>query len=429
MYERPERVLVSSGDSRNDVDDLLVRFFASDPKVLADPYPMYRELRSGGPVHMTKTMAVVARHKDVMAIALDPGRFAPDYVNRGSRMLDVRARLLPKDRVLFDEYISYEKYILTRISGEDHRRLRAVAQGAFTPRRVATLGEKVETYLAELLPDSPSTEPYDYAKLAADLPLFVMMDLLDFPRSDAHMIRDWTRSIGNYKGEYNPTALREAHRAVAEFTEYIDHVLDQHRRGIRNSELIASMFDAHAADRLKSLELAILCASLLIAGHETTSHLIANGLLELLSVPEQWRLLCADPGLAASTVEELLRYVSPVQWTGRVAEAGAAVDSVEIPEGTTVFIFNASANRDESIFADADALDIRRPAKRDHLAFGIAQHYCLGAPLARLEGEIVFRTIASRFPNTELAVDRAELTWGGNSMLRGPKELPVVFAE
>jgi cytochrome P450 len=428
MFEEAPRPSESVWASPGDLDDQLARYFASDPKILADPYPMYRALRAQGPLHQTTSMAVVSRHKDVKAVALDSEHFPSDYISRGSRMQRVRAQFSADDRALFDEYIGYEAYVLTRTAGDNHHRLRGFAQGGFTPRRIATLDQRVQSYAAELLPKSPSTEPLDFTKFATQLPLLVMMDLLDFPLADAELVRDWSARIGNYKGEFDPPRLRAAHSAVGEFTEYIDRVLDQHRQGTRTSELVAGMVDAHTADRLSSVELAVICASLLLAGHVTSSHLIGNGLLELLSAPEQWRLLCADPDLASSAVEELLRYVSPVQWTGRVAAPGATVDSVDIPEGTTVFMLNGSANRDETVFPDADRLDIRRPAKKDHLAFGIALHFCLGAPLARLEGETVFRTIATRFPGTRLAVDRTELTWGGNSAFRGPKELPIVLA-
>jgi cytochrome P450 len=187
------------------------------------------------------------------------------------------------------------------------------------------------------------------------------------------------------------------------------------------------MVDAHTDERLTALELAVFCASLLIAGHETTSHLLTNGLLELMTARDQWQVLCDEPDLAGAAVEELLRYVAPVQWAGRVAEPGAEIGGVAIAAETTVFLLLASANRDENVFVRPDTLDLRRSAKKDHLSFGLGLHYCIGTPLARLEGEVVFRALAERFPKLELAVERESLEWSGSSQLRGPKSLPVVL--
>jgi cytochrome P450 len=365
------------------LDGRIARYFAGDPSILVDPYPLYRELRAHGPVVESGDVALVARHADVKAVVLDPERFDSDYIVRGSRMESVRAQFSDAERVLFDEYLGYDRVVPVRMNGEDHRRIRNVVQRVFTPSRVGSLRPRVESYLDEFLARVTPGEPMDFLPFAAEVPLAVTMDLLDFPQEDADAIRDWTRRIMNYRGQHDPDALRAATGAVNEFTAYIERVIEEHRRGRRHSELVANMLEAHSEDRLTPLELAVACASLLIAGHETTSHLLANGLLELLTRRDQWEILCANPDeLAPTAVEELLRHVSPVQWVGRVAGHGAEIDGVPVAEETTLFLLLGSANRDETVFADPDRLDIRRPAKKDHLSFGLGLHYCLGTPLA-----------------------------------------------
>jgi cytochrome P450 len=418
---------MSNAPSALDVE--IERFFAADPAMLADPYPMYSSLRAGEPVFECRDMLVVPGHADVKAILHHGGdQFGLDYVGTGSRAEAVRNRFSNEDKRVFDEFRDVQRLILSRLSGEPHRRMRAVVQRALTAGRIEQLRGKIEASVEELLAASITSEgTVDFADFAHELPLRVMMDLLDFPAEDAHLIVAWATSFGTYKGDYDPVALRATHDAIGAFSEYMGHIIDEHRKGTRESELVASMIDAHHDDRLTALELTIFATSLLIAGHETTAHLLAIGLIELLTARDQWELLHCEPEIAQRGIEEVLRHVSPAQWVGRVAGADATVGGIAIPENRTVFLLLGSANRDPAVFDDPDRLDLRRAAKRDHVAFGHGVHFCIGAALARIEGEIVFRALAERCPNLELAAEREAIGWGGTSQLRRPLSVPVAF--
>jgi cytochrome P450 len=215
----------------------------------------------------------------------------------------------------------------------------------------------------------------------------------------------------------------EAHAAMRDFRAYVDAMLDDHRRNPSASDLVGALIDAEQGERLTADELAGMFFVLLFAGHETTTSLIGTGMLELLRHRDQWEKLCADPSLAPATTEELLRWVTPVQWTTRVTNVEVEVAGTCIPPETTVFPMIASANRDPTVFAEPETLDITREDSGQHLALGFGSHFCLGAALARLEGTIAYRTLATRFPNIELASD--SFAYGGNAMLRRPATLPV----
>jgi cytochrome P450 len=180
---------------------------------------------------------------------------------------------------------------------------------------------------------------------------------------------------------------------------------------------------AHEGDRLADQELTAMFVILLFAGHETTTNLIGNGLVELMRHRDQWERLCADPSLVPAAVEELLRWVTPVQWLGRVATEPFELEGVQIEAGQTVFPILAAANRDPAAFRNPERLDISRPDAKNHLALGFGPHFCIGNALARLEGTVAFATLARRFPGLELADEH--LGWRGNAMLRGLEALPV----
>jgi cytochrome P450 len=186
---------------------------------------------------------------------------------------------------------------------------------------------------------------------------------------------------------------------------------------------VTALMQAQEGDRLADQELTAMFVVLLFAGHETTTNLIGIGLVELLRHRDQWERLCADPSLAASATEELLRWVTPVQWLGRVVTEPFELEGVRLERGQSVFPILAAANRDPEAFADPNRLDITRPDARNHLALGFGPHFCIGNALARLEGTVAFGTLARRFPELELAED--ELGWRGNAMLRGLTALPV----
>jgi cytochrome P450 len=200
-------------------------------------------------------------------------------------------------------------------------------------------------------------------------------------------------------------------------------MLVEHRRAPDPGDLVSALVDAEQDERLGSDELAAMFVVLLFAGHETTTNLIGVGMRSLLEQPDQWRALCADPSLAGSATEELLRYVTPVQFGNRLPLVDVEIAGHAVPAGKTVIPLHGAANRDPRVFEDPDAIDIARANAGQHVALGFGPHFCLGASLARLEGRIVFEQLATRFPGLELAAGEPE--WVGNASLRRLRELPV----
>jgi cytochrome P450 len=221
-----------------------------------------------------------------------------------------------------------------------------------------------------------------------------------------------------------PETVHRAHAGLEEYRAYVHELAERQRREPSESQLVGELLDASQADRLTEDELAAMYVLLLFAGHETTANLIGNGLRAFLHHPEQWARLCADPSLAATASEEALRYDSPVQFFGKLVGVDTELAGVTLPAGTTVMVGNASANRDPRAFEGPDTFDIGRHPN-EQLAFGLGIHFCLGAPVARLEGRIAFETLARRFPDLEPAVDPAELEYRRHVNLRGLISIPV----
>jgi cytochrome P450 len=218
--------------------------------------------------------------------------------------------------------------------------------------------------------------------------------------------------------------MRSQIEAVHEFRAYLSAIVDAHREDPSSvSPLVASMLDAEQDERLSLDELVAMFANLSFAGHETTANLISIGIVELLLHNEQWRLLSDDPSLAAGATEELLRWVTPVQFIRRMVAEELEVAGEHAEAGQTVLLLLAGANRDPDVFADSESLDITRGDAREHLSFGFGPRYCLGVSLARMEGEIAFRRLAERHPRLQLADEPLE--WHGAAMLRRLKRVPV----
>jgi cytochrome P450 len=250
--------------------------------------------------------------------------------------------------------------------------------------------------------------------------------MLGVPAADRARIHEWSGAIGRSRGVVDPAALIDAARALAEFGDYVGELAAGLRGADARSGIVAALLDAEAEEQMSQDELTSTFVFLLFAGHETTTNLIATGLLDLLRHPEQWRRLRADPDAVGPTaVEELLRFSAPVQIIQRVAARDVEYGGVRIPAGRHVIGLLASANRDPGAFARPDDLDVEREGSRGHLDFGFGPHFCLGASLARLEGQVALTTLARRYPDMELAVAPDELTWGGNAMLRSVATLPV----
>ncbi|MCM6776400.1 cytochrome P450 [Nocardia sp. CDC159] len=303
----------------------------------------------------------------------------------------------------------------------DHTRLRKLVNKAFTPRRVAALRPRIEQITAGLLDEMARHEVVDLlAEFATPLPVTVICELLGVPFADRAEFQAWTKILLGGAAD-----VPQRQRASAEMSRYLrDLVADKRMRP--GEDLLSGLVQvSDEGDQLTAEELVAMAFLLLVAGHETTVNLIANGVHALLSDRAQWETLRADPDLIPAAVEEFLRYVGPVGWaTARYTTEPTRVGDTEIPAGELVYVVLTAANRDESRYARPDRLDVTADAT-GHLAFGHGIHFCVGAPLARLEAQIAFSALLQRFPDLTLADSDFIPRWQPSFLIRGMAELPV----
>lgn len=392
----------------------------SSPEFTAHPHPTYARLRRDAPVHRMAlpdgfTVWLVTRYSAVVAVLRDE-RFVKNYRNA-----------LPPERIaqVQDSQNPFEvlsQHMLDR-DPPDHTRLRGLVSKAFTPRMIESLRPRIQTIADTLLDAVQNRGQMDLINdYAFPLPIIVIAEMLGLPIEDRDMFRHWSDTlIGG-----NPQQGGQAEAAV-EFVQYVRALL-QERRVNPGTDLISGLLEAEEhGDRLSEDELISMVFLLLVAGHETTVNLIGNGTLALLQHPDQLDRLRRDPSLLKPAIEELLRYDGPVETsTIRFAREDLQFDGQPIARGNAVMVVLTSANRDDVQFARPDDLDITRPSNR-HLAFGHGIHYCLGAPLARIEGQIALGTLLQRLPHLRLAVAPDELQWRAGLLLRGLRSFPVAF--
>jgi cytochrome P450 len=399
------------------------RLLSSDPEAMAGSFALFAELRESAPVHDFGTMALVTRHADVKPLIRDGARFSNASRRLGTWAEQNRARLPESAREAFDEVTAFEAMYVSRTDGDVHARLRRIAHRAFTPRRIAELEERTRDYVDEMLTALAERDEPDLMVLAYRLPLMLIADLLGVPQADRELIHEWSARLGRNRGGTEEAPLLDACEAMEEFRAYVDEMLASHRRAQDPGDLVSALVGAEQDERLSSAELAAMFVVLLFAGHETTTNLIGVGTRGLLEQRGQWEALCADPSRAAAATEELLRWVTPVQYGNRLPLVDVEVAGTAIPAGKTVITLLGAANHDPRAFADPETIDIGRANAGQHVALGFGPHFCLGASLARLEGRIVFEQLAARFPGMELA--GGEPQWIGNASLRRLRELPV----
>jgi cytochrome P450 len=394
-------------------------------QLLQDPYPVYRMLRSTQPVFRVPIgdtsepgVWILTRHRDVQAVLRD-ARFSVQ--RQQAKIVQQYADQLPI-AAAFGQEGGLRSMLL--MDPPDHTRVRGLVSKAFTPRRVAALRPRIETIVASLLDDVAGTGAWDLIDaFAAPLPAIVIAELLGVPAADHRQFKEWSAELVNAVGAGNPIASRaQFEGALAKLLDYLRGVIAERRRDPRD-DLISAMIEAQEErDALSDAELLATSNLLLLAGHETTTNLIGNGTLALLRNPDQLAGLQADHSLLRPAIEELLRYDSPVQATGRVPREDVALGDVTLPAGALVMTAIGAANRDPEAFADPDRLDLSR-AEDQHLSFGFGTHFCLGAPLARLEAEVAFAALLDRFPKLELASET--FTYRANFVLRGLTSLAV----
>lgn len=387
---------------------------------LADPYPAYHAYRAAAPVQRSAYGEwYVFSYAEGLA-ALHGPPFVRDMHNA---VPPERVEPPPERHTAWAEFNA--QAMLFR-DPPDHTRLRALVSRAFTPRVAEGLRARVQGIADELL-DAVGAPRFDLiAALAAPLPLLVIAELLGVPGADRALLTSWSADI--FKGidivapDAQDAALTSASAAAVELGAYLRALLAERRRTPRDDLLSALVRIEEQGQRLGEDELVHMGILLLGAGHETTRNLLGNGALALLRHPDQLALLRREPGLLEGAVDELLRYDSPVQMVGRWTAADTTLGGAAIPRGQMVVVLTGAANRDPAAFPEPDRLDIRRHGARA-LAFGHGPHYCLGAPLARVEGQVALGALLRRFPRLALADDDAP--WTGSPVFRGLRELWV----
>lgn len=397
-----------------------------DPAYLANPYPALAALRASAPVAEGKQVPpygdawTVTRYADVLAVLKDP-RFSVEPRRLSNGKNPMNRWWLPRTFRLITEG-------LLNKDPPDHTRLRSLVQKAFTPRLIEAMQAHIQGFTDELLDGLDPNQPIDLLEaFAVPLPLAVISHMLGVPERDRFEFRRLTSRTMTGSLKRNVVSMVRAMYSMHKLMRFFDYLLDLKRREPDDRLISALVAAEQAGDSLSSDELLAMLFLLLFAGHETTVNLIGSGMLALLDNPEQMQALVDDPELADSAVEELLRYTNPVQFgASRIALEDVEIGGVTIPKSSVVVAMLSSANRDESIFKDSETLDIARDPNR-HLALGFGIHFCLGAPLARMEGRIAFRALLKRFPNIRLAVPRDQIRWRSSPVFRGLESLPVIL--
>src|SRR3954451_21045011 len=380
--------------------------FAADFK--ANPYPVYQQMRRDAPVRPVDVPAgrlwLVTRYADARQVLTDP---------RLSKQLSA-AELDPGERLLSQHMLSADP--------PEHTRLRRLVNKVFTAGRIEALRPRVQEIANGLVDRLDGGGADLIADFAFPLPITVICELLGVPLEDQDQFRQWSNAI------VSSVATGAPHMdAARQLADYIVELLAVKGRGRRDDLLSQVIAVSEGGDRLSGRELVSMVFLLLIAGHETTVNLIGNGAYLMLTHPDVYERLRADRKLVPAAVEEFLRYESPVETTTpRFTTEPVEIGGVTIPAGEMVLVSLSSVNRDEGRFAGAARFDLDR-ADTPHLAFGHGIHFCLGAPLARMEGQVAFETLLDRLPNLALAVPADSLAWRPGILIRGLVDLPVSF--
>ena len=392
-----------------------------DPEVLANPYPLYERLRTEAPVYWDPYLHawVVTRYADVITVL---HHFSANRTPTPEQLAAIGlAELAPVAQVMVKQMLFMD--------APDHTRLRGLASMAFTPARVEALRSHIREILDDLLGPLLVAGRMDViADLAAPLPAIVTAEMMGVPTADADQLKEWSADFAEVLGnfQHNPDHASRTLKCVEEMTSYFREAIQSQREQPRDGLINALLTAEIDGDRLTEEEIIANCIVTMVGGQETTTNLIGNGMLTLLRHPDELERLRNDLTLIPSAVEELLRYESPSQHTARICPEDTELGGKKIRKGQAVIAVMGAGNRDPERFPDPDRLDLGRTDNR-HLAFGWASHFCFGAPLARIEGQLVFEAIARRMTNLKLEPGR--LVWRDNLGLRGLTSLPVTFDE
>ena len=400
-------------------EPMLSLYHLLDPEVLANPYPLYHRLRSEDPVHWDPFLHtwVATRYTDVITV------FQRFSANRTPRPEQLKAlgldALVPLAQVMVRQMLFLDP--------PAHGRVRGLASKAFTPRRVEILRSHIRDITNRLLDAVQDKGRMDVlADLAVPLPAIVTAEMLGVPSSDWRQLTRWSSDFAQVLGnfQHNPDRAARVIRSLEEMIAYFRAAIQEQRRHPRDGLINAYLTAEIDGDRFSEEEVIANTIVTMVGGQETTTNLIGNGILTLLRHPDQLEKLQADPSLIPSAVEELLRYESPSQHTARLAPEDIMLGGKLIRKRQAVIAVMGAANRDPERFPDPDRLDICRQDNR-HVAFAWASHFCFGAPLARIEGQLAFELVLRRMP--QLSLVPGPLIWRENLGLRGLTALYVSF--
>jgi len=384
------------------VDLMSGEFFAGDP------YPAFAWMRREAPVYHDEANDLwgVATYRDVKTLGTDSATF--------SNADGSRPKFVPMPMMIDTD-------------PPEHTRRRKLVSAGFTPRRIAVLERNARRVCDELIDSVSQQGGCDFVRdLAAPLPLIMIGDMLGVSADDRAKLLRWSDDMLRSQGDPDPAALESATAAFTEYMEYMHPVFDERRRTGRDDDLVGILVHADIeGDPLDDDTLIFETLLILIGGDETTRHVLSGGMLALLENPEQLAALRADPNGIPRAVEEMLRWVSPIKNMARTTTRDVTLSGVAIPEGAQLLALYPSANRDETVFPDADAFDVARDPN-PHLAFGFGTHFCLGNQLARLELRVMFEQLLMRLPDIRLASE-GPLAYRKANFVSGLEALPVEF--
>jgi cytochrome P450 len=396
-----------------------------DPQWASDPFPLYADLRRRAPIHRNDLgFWVMARHADCLAVLRDR-RASSDSLNVAVERMPQGLRTpVAEDDPIAAAMIEMRPFLFR--DPPDHTRLRGLVSKAFTPKVVESLRARTQEVVDELLDAAWDADRVDLLEaFAYPLPVRVICDLLGVPADDQDRFKDWSDALA--RGLDPDFLLTQAvidarGQAVLQFSQYFFELLAERRRA-PGGDLLSRLVQAEDGGTvLSEAELLSTCILLLVAGHETTVNLISGGTLALLRHPDQMERFRTDPGVHRSGIEEMLRYVSPVQLTGRALIEDCEFGGVEFAAGDFAMLLIASGNHDPDQFEDPERFDVAR-TPNNHLGFGFGIHHCLGAPLARMEAQVALTSLVRRAPGLALTVE--DVAYKSNVVLRGMESLPV----
>ncbi len=401
----------------------------------ANPYPIYAALRTENPVHRRANVdgkngtCFITGYAESLAILRDHTHFVKDY---RQTLTPSEQAALPPDPPLMRLLSRH----MLNTDPPDHTRLRALVNKAFTVRMVEQLEDQIRLIAEQLLDAVFRRQTRNIGEMdliedfAFPLPIIVIADLLGIPTKDQNRFRAWSHAIvqPSPNSARNEQKELKSRRLMEDFIGYLRSVLAERRR-VPRSDLISSLLQAEeAGDALSEDEIFSTLLLLIVVGHETSVNLIGNSMLTLFKHPETMRVLQQEPDVIPSAIEELIRYDGPVERAPmRYAAEDFKIGNAVIQRGDAVSVVLAAANHDPAQFIEPDQLDILRQNNR-HIGFGLGAHYCLGAPLARVEGRVAIEVLLRRCPNMQLAIPIEELRWRTNPIMRGLHRLPVQFS-